>query len=345
MMVKKGDGEDMKRILLVLTGGTIGSRTENGIISTDKGSVRVLEMYKEAFPECDTCFDIAEPFEILSENLELKCWERLIRTVTDAELSLYDGIIITHGSDTLSYSSAMLGMCLHGLGLPVVITAADLVPDDERSNALSNFSAAVSLVGMASDGVYTVYQNKPDTAPRVFVPTRITEADRFQDRFGELGDLPEMRMVPTNGGFALEGGETLKKLEGRKKRLELTGLRFDKKVMLIHPYPSADAEMYEPDENTGAALIVTYHSGTAPESFCPFIRKCRKKDIPVFLCSMKRGNSAMYESSSTLIENGAVPMYDTGTESAYAKLLLAVNLCPEDIGGFVERDAYFEELT
>ena len=74
----------------------------------------------------------------------------------------YDGLIITHGSDTLSYSSAFLGLCLCGLDIPVALTAADLVPDDPRSNAVENLRACVEVIEKFRRGVFTVYKNPRD---------------------------------------------------------------------------------------------------------------------------------------------------------------------------------------
>ena len=64
----------MKNILLVLTGGTIGSFQQNGIINTKKGKCRVLELFKEKYPDSDCQFEIKEPLNILSENLTYKDW-------------------------------------------------------------------------------------------------------------------------------------------------------------------------------------------------------------------------------------------------------------------------------
>ena len=116
----------MKNILLVLTGGTIGSVNNNGIIGTQKTGCRILEMTEKYLS--DFHFDVKQPLNILSENIDVRHWEKLLNFIYSQDISEYDGIIITHGSDTLSYSSAMLGIMLNGLKIPVAITAADKVP-------------------------------------------------------------------------------------------------------------------------------------------------------------------------------------------------------------------------
>ncbi len=335
----------MKNILLVLTGGTIGSFEKNGIIGTEKGKCRVLELFEEKYPDSDCQFEIKEPLNILSENLTCNDWETLVNFILSLDLSGFDGMIITHGSDTLSYSSAMLGMCLHGLGLPVVITASNYVPDDTRSNALVNFKAAIELIQQVHDGVYTVYTNPPDLPSQLshaFIPTRMKEADRFVDCFYDIDSIP-FAIVDKTGDIREYGNDlSVRDLEERQRFFNRKEFYFEKSVQLIHPYPSINYDNITISENTGAVLHITYHSGTVSEKSLTLLAKCRKKNIPFFLCSLKNSAKAMYETSNILLQNGAVPLYDISTESAYAKLLLAVNLQSDNMEEFMKKNIYFE---
>ncbi len=337
----------MKNILLVLTGGTIGSFQQNGIINTKKGKCRVLELFKEKYPDSDCQFEIKEPLNILSENLTYKDWERLINFILSLDLSAFDGIIITHGSDTLSYSSAMLSMCLHGIGLPVVITASNYVPDHPKSNALVNFKAAVELIHQIHDGVYTVYTNPPDLPSQlthVFLPTRMKEADRFMDCFYEIDSIP-LAIIDKTGDIREHGNPlSVCDLEQHQRFFSRIDFHFEKGVQLIHPYPSINYDDITLGQNIGAVLHITYHSGTVSEKALTLLAKCKERNIPLFLCSLKSSAKAIYETSNSLLQNGAVPLYDISTESAYAKLLLAVNLYNDNIKSFMNKNIYFERL-
>ncbi len=335
----------MKKILLLLTGGTIGSFEENGVISVKTGKCRVAEIYQENNPNCNLDFVIKEPYNILSENLTVQNWETIIRFILSYDLTGFDGIIITHGSDTLSYSSAMLGMCLHGLGIPVVITASDYVPDDSRSNALVNFSAAVNLIRQIKNGVYTVYKNLHEHHAEIFIPTRLKEADRINDCFLTINNLPAASIDESGNIRECNNIVGLSALENRSRFFDTDTFRFPRKVMLIHPYPSINYNNMTVNDSIGAVLHVTYHSGTVSEQAIELLKQCRKKDIPLFLCSLKSNTKALYETSNILLQQGALPLYDIGTESAYAKLLLAVNLFPDNIAGLMKKDIYFENLS
>ena len=64
----------MKKILVLMTGGTIGCYSDNGIISLKKNNCRAVELFQEKFPD-SADFEIIQPLNILSENLEKSHWE------------------------------------------------------------------------------------------------------------------------------------------------------------------------------------------------------------------------------------------------------------------------------
>ncbi|MGN0469812.1 MAG: asparaginase domain-containing protein [Acutalibacteraceae bacterium] len=336
----------MTKILLLLTGGTIGSALTNGIISTDKNQkCRLIELYSKKYND-DCVFDIKQPLNILSENLDKSHWEILVNTILQTDISDYDGIIITHGSDTLSYSSAMLSMCLCHLELPVIITASNYIPDDIRSNALINLHSAVILIKTLKCGVFTVFANEGDDFCSVYLPTRINEADRFADRFSSFdgmcfGTVSNDKFIQNPLSPSLD--------EIYKKRQPLTNrLSLKKDVLMIRPYPSMNYSSIGLNENTAAVLHITYHSSTAKtdgeNSALEFLEKCKKANIDFYCASFKSQKSALYETSNILIKNGAIPLYNISNESAYAKLLLCCNCDISDKMAFMEQEIYFEEV-
>ena len=296
----------MKNIILILTGGTIGSCESGGVISTDSSRCRILDLYNQSYSDCR--FTVYRPLDILSEELCPACWEKLLNFIFSLDTKGFDGIIITHGSDTLSWTSAMLGACLKDHPIPVMITAADLVPDDPRSNALDNFRKCTELIGIGEKAVRTVYRNPGDSEPTVFIPERMTEADRFLDRFGQIrneckddGILPENFRCPDN-------------------------IQFSRDVMILHPYPSLEYDSISVGEKTGAVLHITCHSGSVSRRALSLLNRCKERCIPFYLCSLKRKSVSLYESADILVQNGALPLYDMTAESAYARLMLAINL-------------------
>lgn len=337
----------MSRILTVLTGGTIGSINRDNVIDVEsEGSCRLIEKYCEICGSTDS-FDVVRPLNILSENLLPHYWHTLVNFILSYNISEYDGIIITHGSDTLSYSSAMLSMCLCHLPIPVVITAANYVIDDIRSNALNNLKAAVAIIKTMKRGVFTVY-GEVHGKSQVFLPTRIVEADPYLDRFScfdgeglgyvenEIFEINQSPLVPTKEDIENKRSPFFDKLPEFKKR-----------IILLKPYPGLDYSKIALDESVGAVLCLTYHSGTlrteGENSVMCLLARCKALDIPMYCCSLKN-TEAVYASAEKLFDNGAIPLYNISSESAYAKLLLCCNLGIADKREFFAKNIYFEHI-
>lgn len=334
----------MAKILIVLTGGTIGSISNGEIIDVDeKASLLLIDKYCEKYGKGDD-FTLVQPLNIASENLEPKHWETMINFIFEYNINGFDGVIITHGSDTLSYSSAMLSMCLCHLPIPIVLIASNYIVLDERSNALNNFRSAVSIIKCFSRGAFTVFGDRIGKS-RVFLPTRILEADGLTDNFQSFGGK-ELGFV---NGEKFEFTEfsinpTKAEIESPRKPILNGKLKLNKKVVFIRPYPGLDFSKIAVGEDTGAVLLMTYHSSTARTagkgSVLTLIENCHKRGIDVY-CTPCKNKNEHYKSSAELIKAGCLPIYSTSPESSYAKLLLA---CNTDIN-LLNHNIYFETVS
>lgn len=316
-------------ILFVFTGGTIGSGENGGVITVRPESCRALKLYQERFGRDDS-FTVLRPFEILSENLEKKHWQILSDLLHGMTLSGFNGIIIAHGSDTLSYTSAMMSFCLSDLQIPVILTAADRVPDDPESNAVDNIRGAVVLLRNIHAGVFTVYRNPGEKECSVFLASRIREADRLTERFTSFDGHPFGIII--NNDFVIDEGSTSpENLFSEKMHIKIpTPLKLERDVLMIRPYPSLDYSSILLSDKTGAVLHLTYHSSTAsikPEnSALSLLKKCRERNIPFYLASFGGYSRPLYETSSLLLRGGAIPLFHISDEAAYAKALLCCSL-------------------
>ena len=311
----------MKKILVAMTGGTIGCYSDNGIISLKKNNCRAVELFKEKFPD-GADFTILQPLNILSENLDKSHWETLVNFLCETNISNYDGFIITHGSDTLSYTSAMLSICLRHFKIPVVITAANYIPDDTRSNAVENIRSAVAVINKFSHGIFTVYKNHGDNFTTVYLSNDITEADRFLGKFSSFKSSPFGKV--TDGIFTKISSADIPEIAPPVFANKLS-LKND--VLMIYPYPSMLYSAINIPESVKAVLHVTYHSCTARtdgnENALDFLKICQTKNIPFYMTAVK--DSSVYETSNILFQSGAIPIYNMSNEMSFCKLLIKYN--------------------
>ena len=304
------------KILLLTTGGTIASVIDDGVIDvTDSGRLLVLKKYKEL--DSDTQFDICSPINILSENICNDDYVAIAKTVLDIDFENYDGVIITHGSDTLAYTSALVGLLLCDTQIPVCLVAADKALEDERSNGMDNFIAAVKLIKTGAKGVFVPYRNS-DNKVHIHYATKLFQSGILSDDFYSLG---EEYSVFENGIFT-------KSTHSETERLDTSeiDLSFSKKIIQIMPYPQLDYTRIDTD-GADAVLHHTYHAGSVcvneNKHLCAlsFMNRCKEKNIPFYICGLKKDKSN-YDSMSQVLENGAVPLFDMAPACAYMKIML-----------------------
>ncbi|MBQ8596664.1 MAG: asparaginase [Lachnospiraceae bacterium] len=338
------------KILVVLTGGTIGSKVEGKVIDVSSAAAyNLINLYEEKYGK-DTEFEVVQPLNILSENLEPSHWEVLYKCLEQVDFETYDGIIITHGTDTLSYTAAMMGYCYRHASVPMILIASNYELQDARSNGLANFYNAVCFIKeQVAKGVYVLFQNDRKENI-VYLSTRIMEADTYLDQFSSYGKVDFGRMI--DGHFVRTENDlnpSMENMNSPKEKIVTIHNGFKKSVLMIHPYPGLDYTRILIDENVGAVLHCLYHSATAcsSEGNCSavdFIRKCKEKGITTYVSSFKQEANDLYATSIDILDAGAVPLINISTEAAFAKLVVAYNQQEMEPAEFMRENIYYEML-
>lgn len=277
-------------LTLVATGGTIGSAT--GV----DGVRRLAERARhERFSRT------VSPFLILSENMTFERLETLCVCVRD-EADRCDGIVVTHGTDTLAFTAAALAFTLRDVAVPVVLVSAAAPAGEPGSNAEDNMEAALKFLEVGMPGVYAAYRNPGETAQILF-GARMLDARPFDGNF----------YAPL-GRVCARAGETVEIVERYPDPAPPLAPAFGRVVTL--PYHTGvrydDYLGMHPD----AFLVAGSHSGTA--NAAALNQFAAQASAPVYLTGGTRGVS--YQSVAelhnvSLLENVAFP-------AAYIKLSL-----------------------
>ena len=306
-------------ILLFTTGGTIGSAFDGTAINVfPDGGCPFAAQYLSENAHARVQFDIRSPLNILSENVTADDLNTLAKVMFTADLSAYDGVILTIGSDNLAYLSAFVGLLFGGCGVPICLVASDKVPSDPEANGSVNFSCAVELIRQGRSGVYVPYRNSGGVMV-VHSATDLRQADLSDDFVSFHG----AHGVFDNGVFYEKQPYLAQRIPPVFDRAYLP--RVAGNVLLLHPYPMQDYDRIDP-RGVKAALHTLYHSATLDGvRFIPWMTAHR--DFPVFLASFRSGRK-LYQTAADTIEAGAIPLFDISPECAYIKLLLA---CAQDV--------------
>lgn len=333
------------KILVIHTGGTIGCTINQNEINVSGNSIgKLVYKYNNTFEE-KIDFVETTAVDVLSENISYTEWNGIIAKLNSINLSLYNGVIITHGSDTLCYTSALIGQLFCNVEIPVVMVAANYPLDNSLSNGYSNFNSAVEFISKTCFcGVFVAYGNNVDT--NIYLSTRIVSADPICDEYAPFGRTPFA--VVTNNIVTVLQKEIAKGLIKPQSSILKQKPILKSKILLAYAYPNADYSLININSQIKAVLISLYHSATVctdgEASILPFLQNCQKLNIPVFGCSFKNTNQK-YATTNALIKNGLIPMNNISTESAYTKLIIAYNQSECNAEEYIKKNNFFEHIN
>lgn len=332
------------KILLVFTGGTIGSQRHNGSIDTDPAAgFRLIQLFQQHDAKAgEVEFKTLQPLQILSENLHPQAWQTLIAAIEAEKLSDFDGIIVTHGTDTLAFSAAALGIYFNGLNIPLLMVSSDLPLDNPNANGLPNFLCAVEYIRQGRrPGVFVPYRN-PRGKMQLHIATRLSSCLPLSSDFISVQNKPYLDFEQ---GHFLEH-HPLPPAPSLPLRLEN---RFAG-ILLIRPYPGLDYSVFDLAK-ADAVLHDLYHSGTAcasrqwggNHSLIEFSHRCQQRETPLYLAPSIRGEAA-YSSTRELLSHGATMIWNCSMEAAFTKLSLACANWQDrqTINDFLEQDIAWE---
>lgn len=211
----------MKKILVIALGGTIGS-VKAECVSLDKNNLKILDYCKYDNVE----YEGVSPFSVLSENMSISLWRELVDYLNNVEFKNYTGVIILHGSDTLAYTSALIGNAFCDNN--IVLVAADKPIEDKESNGIDNFNMAVNHLLSGTKGVYVSYN-------KIMPAVAVTSA----------GVDDEFDCIPAVCEY----------VNSRKI--------YDRNILVINSYVGINIDNYNIN-NADAVLIGMFHSATVP---------------------------------------------------------------------------------
>lgn len=321
----------MKKILVVFTGGTIGSRIHNSTIDVnEEAGYSLIKLFQDRY-HYDVEFDTLQPLHMLSENITPEHWGVLYDLMRDIPLGSYAGIIVTHGTDTLPYTSAALGFLFHHTPVPIIITGSNYPLERENSNGFSNFSRSVEfIINAAIPGVFALFQDNTGRNA-VYLASRIMEADSYNDQYPAFGgvyfgEIKEGRFKPEENRINPSPGSLVQSGTGLLKG----PLTFQNQILAIRPYPGLNYDFFRFGNKPRAVLHSLYHSGTgcinaSSNSLPAFIKRCREEGTDFYLMSFKNIDQDLYRTSRELLACGATPLRNISFEAAYVKLCIAYN--------------------
>jgi len=312
------------KILLIYTGGTIGM-----IKDFETGALKAFDFTDllNRIPELHllTCTIETLSFEIPidSSNMNIDYWQQLAQII-GTHYDYFDGFVVLHGSDTMSYSASALSFMLENLRKPVVFTGSQLPIGDLRTDAKENLITAIQVASLQENGKPIIQEVCLYFEYKLYRGNRTTKisAEHFNAfRSPNFPDLAE-------SGVHLKINEQHLWKPKHNKPFQLN-LNFDANVAILKLFPGISENVLDAIfgiPNLRGIVLETYGSGNAPTEkwFINCIDKAIKNNIHVINVTQCSGGSVSmgnYETSTQLKNSGVISGKDITTEAAITKLM------------------------
>lgn len=326
-----------KSILLIYTGGTIGM-----VENPTSGALEALDFtyLYDNVPElirigCHIEVEQLTP-PIDSSAVTPQVWEQ-IASIIEQSYDRYDGFVVLHGTDTMSYTASALSFMLEGLSKPVVFTGSQLPIGKLRTDGKENLITAIEIAAATlPDGRSRV----PEVT--IFFENYLMRANRTckvsADQFNAFASFnyPELAYA----GIDIRYNDKMIYREEMERRLRVNK-DFDPNVAILKLFPGITPEVVEAIlgiPRLKGVVLETFGSGNAPKSewFLEALGAAVQRGVVIVnVTQCPRGYVDMrrYATGNRLQEIGLVGGFDSTTEAALTKLmhLIGLGYTPEEV--------------
>ena len=311
------------KILLIYTGGTIGMMKdfENGALKAFDFSKLISKIPELKQLDCDIeTISFEKPLD--SSNMTSIHWISIAKSIQN-NYDSFDGFVVLHGSDTMSYTASALSFMLENLSKPVIITGSQLPIGDLRTDAKENLITAIQIASLQTKNKPVVSEVGLYFEYKLYRGNRTTKINAEHFNAFASPNYPEL----AESGVHLKINTPFLLPKSSKKFKINTEL--DDNVAVIKLFPGINESVLSAIlniPNLKGIVLETYGSGNAPtdEWFISLLKKAIKSGLHIVNVTQCSGGSVTmghYETSTFLKKIGVISGKDITTEAAVTKLM------------------------
>jgi len=318
----------LPRVIIMITDGTIAGHVNYQTGTTTCSTISTNDLYDVA-PELSEIaqIDTENVFNTYNENITPKNWTKLAQKIAKHIKHGTDGIVITHSTDTISYTSAALSFALQNLPIPIIFVGAQYPSDRPSSDATTNLIAAVKTAGEApfAEVSLATHETISDSTIVIHRGVRARKCHTSRrDAFKSVNDFPIAKVLDQK--IIIEKNEHQQRDPSKQLVLKPN---FCEKVALIKLYPSIDPSIIDYYVNQGfkGILLEGYGLGHVNKTCFEAIKNATAKGVLVALtsqCIWGRVNMNINDTGRTLLNLGVVALEDMFPETGLVKLMWAL---------------------
>jgi L-asparaginase len=319
-------GIPRSKVMLVYTGGTFGMVSDtNGVLVPFDFSLILdqLPTLRNLFLDL-TVISFNNPID--SSNVQPEHWKTIAQIIFE-NYSQYDGFVVLHGTDTMSFTASALSFMLQGLRKPVIFTGAQLPISEPRSDARENLITSLEIAAAKQNGKAVV----PEVC--IYFGDELLRGNRskkVESMHFDAFKSENYEQLATAGVKIDYNYNVIHQPEASEKLIFLKDL--DPSISILKLFPGITDETVSAVLNTlglKALVLETFGAGNAPSrpSFLALIKNAIDRGIIVLNISQCPGGMVVqgrYETSRELSKIGVISGVDMTTEAAITKLMVCL---------------------
>ena len=312
------------KILLIYTGGTIGMMKdfETGALKAFNFSKLLQKIPELKQLDCEIkTISFEKPID--SSNMNSEKWIKMA-TIIEENYTDFDGFVVLHGSDTMSYSASSLSFMLEHLSKPVIFTGSQLPIGDLRTDAKENLITAIQIASLQNRNKPVIQEVCLYFEYKLYRGNRTTKINAEHFKAFTSPNYPAL----AESGVHLKLSQELFLPKTKLKKL-IVHKELDNNVVVVKMFPGISEIVLSAIfniPNLKGIVLETYGAGNAPtdEWFLQLLKKAIKAGLYIVNVTQCSGGSVRmghYETSTSLKKIGVISGKDITTEAAITKLM------------------------
>ena len=258
-----------------------------------------------------------------SSNMNIEHWQN-IASLIEENYNSFDGFVVLHGSDTMSYSASALSFMLENLGKPVVFTGSQLPIGDLRTDAKENLITAIQIASLQKKGKPIIQEVCLYFEYKLYRGNRTTKISAEHFNAFASPNFPEL----AESGVHLRVNENII-LKGQNNKKLIVNKQLDDNVFVLKLYPGINENVLKAIiniNNIKGIILETYGAGNALSEkwFVDLLQEAINNNIHVINVTQCSGGTVLmgqYETSTKLKNIGVISGFNITTEAAITKLM------------------------